>query len=288
VPDRTKFLCLGRPCGLYAIGMTDATGGAPKDWRASDADREKTAEALREAAAEGRIGLDELDDRLSAVFAAKTYGELEPIIADLPAAGSAPSAPSPAGSASAWSPDRFGGQPTSSAAVAVMSGFNRKGNWTVPTRFTAVAFMGGGDVDMREARFAEREVTIRVFAVMGGIGITVPEDADVRVSGFGFMGGFDHGPPSPTVSGGPVIRIKGFAFWGGVGIKRRRPRGASGGDSSVRDGHDWRSELRDTREELRNHRDEWRREVRQNRDELRREMRRRRHDHRRELRRGGD
>ena len=53
--------------------------------RAADADRERTAEALRRAAGEGRLEPDELEERLDAAFAARTYAELEPLVADLPA-----------------------------------------------------------------------------------------------------------------------------------------------------------------------------------------------------------
>lgn len=52
--------------------------------RASDADREQVAERLRHATAEGRLMPEELEDRLEAVFAARTYGELDAIVADLP------------------------------------------------------------------------------------------------------------------------------------------------------------------------------------------------------------
>jgi len=52
--------------------------------RASDADRDQVAERLRTAATEGRIGFDELEDRLGATLAARTYGELEAVVADLP------------------------------------------------------------------------------------------------------------------------------------------------------------------------------------------------------------
>jgi hypothetical protein len=52
--------------------------------RASDADREHVAERLRHATAEGRLTADELEDRLAALFAAKTYGELDALVADLP------------------------------------------------------------------------------------------------------------------------------------------------------------------------------------------------------------
>jgi hypothetical protein len=52
--------------------------------RASDADRDLVAERLRTAATEGRIATDELDERLGATLTARTYGELEALVADLP------------------------------------------------------------------------------------------------------------------------------------------------------------------------------------------------------------
>ena len=53
-------------------------------FRASDADRERVAERLRQAASEGRLHTEELEQRLEASFSARTYGELDAIVADLP------------------------------------------------------------------------------------------------------------------------------------------------------------------------------------------------------------
>lgn len=53
--------------------------------RAADADRERIAQWLRHALDEGRLTLDELDLRLRDVYAAKTFGELDQLVADLPA-----------------------------------------------------------------------------------------------------------------------------------------------------------------------------------------------------------
>jgi len=58
--------------------------------RASDRDREQTAERLRHAAVEGRLFPDELEDRPRAVFAARTYGELAAVVCDLPAPDAPP------------------------------------------------------------------------------------------------------------------------------------------------------------------------------------------------------
>ncbi|MGY4102861.1 DUF1707 domain-containing protein [Nocardia sp. R16R-3T] len=52
--------------------------------RASDADREKIAEQLPVAMNDGRLSLHEYDDRLEQVYAARTYGELTPLLLDLP------------------------------------------------------------------------------------------------------------------------------------------------------------------------------------------------------------
>jgi len=52
--------------------------------RASDAERERAAEALREHYAAGRLERDEFDERLDAVYRAKTVEELHELHADLP------------------------------------------------------------------------------------------------------------------------------------------------------------------------------------------------------------
>ncbi|MFI0370294.1 DUF1707 domain-containing protein [Actinomadura sp. 1N219] len=54
------------------------------DLRASDADRDRVAESLREHCAEGRITMDELQERLDAVYDAKTLGDLQAVTSDLP------------------------------------------------------------------------------------------------------------------------------------------------------------------------------------------------------------
>jgi Domain of unknown function (DUF1707)/Cell wall-active antibiotics response 4TMS YvqF len=195
----------------------------PQHLRASDADRERVAETLREAAGDGRLTMDELDERLDAVYAAKTYAELVPMTQDLPDhAGSYAPAPS---RASAGDVHQYGGEPTSHTAVAILGGFSRKGDWVVPKTFNAFMLLGGGEIDLRDARFAEREVSIHVVAILGGCEITVPEDATVNVNGVGILGAFEHSAQgSVSSSGGPVINISGVALLGGVDVTRKPPK----------------------------------------------------------------
>src|SRR6202041_131820 len=104
----------------------------PASLRASDQDRESAAEGLREAAGEGRLNMAELDERLDAVYGAKTYADLEPIIRDLPHQAIAPDA-----AVVPASPQAGAEKLASGSAIAVMSGFSRKGAWIVPGEVTA-------------------------------------------------------------------------------------------------------------------------------------------------------
>jgi hypothetical protein len=168
--------------------------------------------------------MDELDERLDAVYASKTYAELVPITQDLPDHSGAASVPSPSRPA-AGDVRQYGGEPTSHTAVAILGGFSRKGDWVVPKTFNAFMLLGGGEIDLRDARFAEREVSIHVVAILGGCEITVPEDATVNVNGVGIMGAFEHSAQGSGISaGGPVINISGVAFMGGVDVTRKPPR----------------------------------------------------------------
>jgi uncharacterized protein DUF1707 len=64
--------------------------------RASDAEREAAADLLREAAAEGRLDTDELDERIGQVYGARTRGELSTITRDLPEPVTPSAPPEPA------------------------------------------------------------------------------------------------------------------------------------------------------------------------------------------------
>lgn len=205
------------------------TDDAP-ELRASDADRERVAEVLRDALAEGRLDMTEFEERLDATYKARTYGELAPITRDLPV-GEVAAVPrvsmtkEPERSGGGWAGRITGGEGSSTWAVAVMSGFQRKGRWTVPRRFNSFAFWGGGDIDLREADFAAGEVVINCVAIMGGMNVIVPPGVEVIVRGIGIMGGFDHREEGvPGDPGAPRVIVTGFALWGGVGVERKVTR----------------------------------------------------------------
>lgn len=70
--------------------------------RISDADRDGVTARLREHFAEGRLSSEELDERVTAALSAKTFGDLRPIMADLPNATPGPQAARPGPARPAW------------------------------------------------------------------------------------------------------------------------------------------------------------------------------------------
>jgi len=70
---------------LPAVPAGSGFTGVNPAWLAGSADRERTVGVLRAAFTEGRLNQDELDDRVARAYAARTYGDLWALIADVPA-----------------------------------------------------------------------------------------------------------------------------------------------------------------------------------------------------------
>jgi len=198
----------------------------PAQLRVSDEDRHQVAEVLRKAAGEGRLDLEELDERLEATYAAKTYGDLVPLTADLPvrSAGGlslppAASLATPSSAGSAMVPAT-----TYANSLSFMGDCTRRGVWRVPEQHSAFSMMGSVTLDLREAIFEAREVTINAVAIMAGIDIIVNAHTQVIVDGVGIMGDFsqsrDKVPAEPTAAS-PVVRVKGMALMAGVTVQRK-------------------------------------------------------------------
>jgi hypothetical protein len=193
----------------------DARPSAQADVRASDADRDRVADILREALAEGRLDAEEHSERLDAVYAAKTVGQLEPLVRDLPQPG-ARRAPDPG-----FSSPPSGGEEADNA-IAVFSGATRKGRWRVPRRINAFACFGGVDIDLSKAIFEHREVVINATAIFGGVDIRLPENVTLRGRGTGIFGGFDVRSLESPEGDAPVVIVRGAALFGGVSARPKR------------------------------------------------------------------
>jgi class 3 adenylate cyclase len=185
--------------------------------RVANADRDRIVTQLREHVVEGRLTLDEFSERVGLALEARTRGDLEVVMVDLPQVRP-PSQPLPeAVSAPARKKRRW--------HVAVMSGHSTKGRWRISGKTNAVAVMGGCDMDLRRAEIEGPEVEITAVAFWGGINIIVPEGFDGELQGFSFMGGRDlRLRDVPIVRGSPRIVVRGFAVMGGIDVKSRPNR----------------------------------------------------------------
>lgn len=189
-------------------GTPPTGGGGPLSQRVADADRDRTITALREHVVDGRLTLDEFSERVGLALEARTRGDLDAVMANLPDLAV------PRVETSRRHPRRW--------FVGIMSGSSARGRWRISGRTTAVACMGGCDLDLRHAEIDGPEVVITAVAFMGGIQVIVPEGFDVDLEGFAFMGGRDLKLRNvPLVPGSPRIRIRGFAFMGGIDVKSK-------------------------------------------------------------------
>ncbi|WP_370414679.1 DUF1707 domain-containing protein [Streptomyces fradiae] len=184
--------------------------------RASDADRDRIADILRDALAEGRLDAEEHSERIDAVYRAKTVGELEPIVRDLPAArtGQAPS------SATLWGSEEPEGP--ADTMVAVFSASTRKGRWRVGRRTNAFSLFGSIEIDLTEAIFAQRLTTINATSIFGNVEIRVPENVTMRGSGTGIFGNFEVVTLEGADPQAPVVMVNGYSVFGNVEARPKR------------------------------------------------------------------
>ncbi|MFF0107198.1 DUF1707 SHOCT-like domain-containing protein [Streptomyces hirsutus] len=187
--------------------------------RVSDADRDRVADLLREALAEGRLSPEEHAERVEGVLAAKTAGELEVFVRDLPGAhqrrsahASAPSRPT--AGAIPMDPD--------DNVVAVFSAATRKGRWRAGRRIHVYAVFGNVEIDLSEAVFEHQQVVIKAFSVFGNVEVRVPENVSLRGMGGGVLGNFEVASLDSEDPEAPVVYVDGWAVLGNIEARPKR------------------------------------------------------------------
>lgn len=116
--------------------------------------------------------------------------------------------------------ERTPGDRTSSvSAVAILGGVERN---CVTEDFRGgelTAFMGGCEIDLRDATMQVDEAVLRTFAFWGGIEVKVPESWTVVVEALPFLGGFEERTHPPKEGPRKILRVKGLVIMGGVEIR---------------------------------------------------------------------
>lgn len=186
------------------------------DRAVSESDRQHVITLLTAAHAEGRLNGAERDRRTDEAHQALTFDDLVPLTRDLVAATPQQVSISESGTAS-----------ETDQIVAIFAGAERRGHWRVRPRIAATAIFGGIELDLTEATFDSRQVSIEVFCLFGGVELKVPNGSEVDNQMGAVFGGCDHkvGPPQP---GAPKVLVRGFSVFGGVEIRNpkanKRPK----------------------------------------------------------------
>jgi hypothetical protein len=179
---------------------------APRDLRASDADRDRTLALLADAVSDGRLTADEHAERVQRACTARTLGQLAELTADL----AVPSA-----------------QPVRLDGGRVISGIfgpaRRDGRWVVPENLTVTAMFGEVEVDFTQALLQARRVQLYATVVGGRLRLIVPDGVSVIMAGHVVLGRRRGGTSPPAGPDTPVIEVKAVVLGGEV-IVRTPPR----------------------------------------------------------------
>ncbi|MFH8337471.1 DUF1707 domain-containing protein [Streptomyces sp. AM6-12] len=179
--------------------------------RAGDADRESVAERLRVAAGDGRIDLADLEERLDRAYSAKTYAELDVLVADLPQ-------------------ERPSGLPAGTDAETLvlktrLGNIKQGGRWTVPRRIVAECKMLSIVIDFTEAACAHRDVTVEARCGTGGIQLIVPQGWAVQIDASSTnTAHISNKATAPADPACPRLTVVGHPRAGHIKIKQLRRR----------------------------------------------------------------
>jgi Domain of unknown function (DUF1707) len=178
--------------------------GGPHALRIGDAERDAAAADLGEHYAAGRLTLDELNERLDAVFSSKTFGQLTRIMADLPGPGRLLWRTGPGRTGGGWAPAAFhegpflmGDRPWP-AANSSMVGFQTRGPQAPPTPTD------------RAGRFAALSLLLLAMLIWLFTALLFARHGFYHGGPYGPPGGFNHlvqhgglQPDGPTAPFGP-------------------------------------------------------------------------------------
>ena len=166
---------------------------------AGDTDRSRAIVTLRDATVEGRLTLDEFADRVERAELARTFSDLEAVVADLPAAGSADT------------PVKHG---------AWFSRLQRSGRFELAPVSKVVSVCGTIDLDLGQATLHGPETTLFIRNVFGTVTLLVPRGVQVSVDGGGPFGTREIDlPDTGPVGDAPRLRIRTSGAGGTLRVK---------------------------------------------------------------------
>jgi hypothetical protein len=167
----------------------------------SNADREAVVARLNSAVADGRLTLVEFEERIDGVLKARTFGEVEPYVADLPA------------------------EPVTDEVVELRSHageIKRKGRWPVPRKLVVQSKAGMVKLDMRHAQINHRVIDIELATQAGSTTIVLPPGATANIDGVNMSAGSAKNKVPSVPGSGPHLVVTGSAAAGSLVVRYER------------------------------------------------------------------
>lgn len=176
-------------------GNPAASTVGDRELRVSDAEREHVGQLLQRAVGLGMLSLGEFTERMDTALAAKTRGELNAVLIDLPGVRliGRPAAPPSTfvNSSPAFSkpvPPVPGSNAAGNVIRSRMSAVNRRGPWQVASRLYLNNWMSGVTLDFTEAIMSTQVVEVRIDDYCGSVTLIVPAEATVDLNALELIG----------------------------------------------------------------------------------------------------
>ncbi|MBL1073028.1 DUF1707 domain-containing protein [Nocardia sp. 2] len=171
-----------------------------RDLRVSDSEREHVGRLLQRAVGLGMLSLGEFTERMDTALAAKTRGELNAVLVDLPGIRlvGQPAQPQQAPPRYVHTPQQPRMPQFAPSSVhpvmpgnvirTRMSAVTRKGKWQVPPVLIIDSNMAAVELDFTQAIMSTQVVEIRVRHQLGSLELIVPSEATVDMNGLQLLG----------------------------------------------------------------------------------------------------
>ncbi|MCW0213464.1 MAG: DUF1707 domain-containing protein [Pseudonocardia sp.] len=198
--------------------------------RVSDRERGETEEWLRTAMGDGRLTLDEFEERAARCWAARTRADLDVLTEDLPRPGAVVSPT--VGAAPA--PVPTGGRTLGQRIGSKLGSLLVLGAGVVAVGAVATSADGGAIFSSRVVQVADDATTVQVGALFGSTKVVVPDGVAVRSSGVMVFGSTDCDQACSSPAGARVLTVETRGAFGSVDILTRA-EAASGALDDDRD-----------------------------------------------------
>lgn len=215
----------------------DTTPGATererlRNLRVSDAEREHVVELLQRAIGHGMLDLEEFTERTDTALGARTRGELNAVLVDLPGLRHEDAVPVQGAAGPGWQEaqppvDMWAGRTDPGRRVEIKgvgSTLVRRGRWQVPPEMLVRNKYGETKLDFSTAEFTSKAVHVELDTKWGSVNLIVPEDASVDLNGIDELkwSTLTDKTDSRRGLGGPRIVVTGRVVGGSMTVRHPR------------------------------------------------------------------